>query len=484
MAHPLRASATQLAAAIAAGELTSRALVDRTIEAIQTVNPALNAMVAERFAAARAEADTADAATFEKGERPPFHGVPFTVKEAIALKGMPHTSGSTRRQGMVADEDATIVARIRAAGGIPLGVTNVPELCLWMESDNDVYGRTNNPYDTKRTPGGSSGGEGALIGAGASPFGVGSDIGGSIRMPAFFNGVFGHKPTGGMNPNTGQYPTMTTKLGNRYLTTGILCRRAEDLYPLNKLIAGADGKDPGCTSQYEIQDPREVDLSGLRVLNIPTSGGMKPSFELRGAQKSVARHLKRLGATVETVRLPALKDAPLIWGASLAEESVESFGNLLGQGERFRPIKELGKRLRGTSRITAVASLTALGEDLMNMSPKLRRHYVAKGRALREELLERLGDDGVLLYPSYPRTAPRHGWPMLRQLTGQPGHQYPCILNILELPVTQVPLGLDLRGLPLGVQVGAGLGNDHLTMAVALELETAFGGWVPPKMAC
>ena len=95
-----------------------------------------------------------------------------------------------------------------------------------------------------------------------------------------------------------------------------------------------------------------------------------------------------------------------------------------------------------------------------------------------------LGDDGVLLYPSYPRTAPRHGWPMLRQLTGQPGHQYPCILNILELPVTQVPLGLDLRGLPLGVQVGVGLGNDHLTMAVALELETAFGGWEAPKMAC
>src|SRR5207237_4871758 len=142
---------------------------------------------------------------------------------------------------------APTVGGLRAAGAIPLGVTNLSELCMWMESNNRVYGRTGNAYDPRRTAGGSSGGEGAIVGAAGAPFGLGSDIGGSIRMPAFFNGVFGHKPTGGLVPNSGQFP-MAHGPALRYLTTGPIARHAEDLMPLLRILAGPDGDDAGCVA--------------------------------------------------------------------------------------------------------------------------------------------------------------------------------------------------------------------------------------------
>lgn len=225
------ASAVALARRIRERSVTARAVVDAHIAHLERCNPTLNALVADRFAEARAEADLADEAVRRGAPLGPLHGVPCTIKEAFALTGMPNTSGLVARKGLRATRDATAVQRLRAAGAIPLGVTNVSELCMWMESDNRVYGRSNNPYDPRRIVGGSSGGEGAVVGAGGAPFGLGSDIGGSIRMPAFFNGVFGHKPSAGLVPGSGQFP-MATGAATRYLTTGPLARRAEDLYPL------------------------------------------------------------------------------------------------------------------------------------------------------------------------------------------------------------------------------------------------------------
>ncbi|MFW5740001.1 MAG: amidase, partial [Myxococcota bacterium] len=235
----LTLSATRLARMIRTRAVSSREVVDAHIRHVEAVNPALNAMVADRFEQAREEARAADerVAREDPSELPPLFGVPCSIKEAFALEGMPNTAGLVSRVGSRATTDATAVRRLRAAGAIPLGVTNVSELCMWMESDNRVYGRTRNPYDLGCTAGGSSGGEGAIIAAGGTPFGLGSDVGGSIRMPAFFNGIFGHKPTGGLIPNTGQFPIAHNE-ARRYLTTGPLCRRAEDLYPLVQILAG------------------------------------------------------------------------------------------------------------------------------------------------------------------------------------------------------------------------------------------------------
>ena len=169
--------------------------------------------------------------------------MPCTIKESFGVAGLPQTSGSVARKDVVAERSATAVQRLVDAGAIPLGVTNTSELTMWIESQNRVWGRTNNAYDPNRTAGGSSGGEGASIGSGFAPIGLGTDIGGSIRLPAFFNGVFGHKPTGCLVPHTGHYP-FPNERGSALLGCGPLTRRAEDLMPFLRIVAGPDGDRP------------------------------------------------------------------------------------------------------------------------------------------------------------------------------------------------------------------------------------------------
>src|ERR1700704_1843694 len=203
-------SALNLAAAIRTGKVSARDAVEAHIERLQAVQPRINAIAAERFGPAREEADAADRRVAEADDDehlPPLLGVPCTVKESIALAGMPNCAGLLARRDHRATESAPTSARLLEAGAIPLGVTNTSEMTMWIESQNFVYGRTSNAYDPSRAAGGSSGGEGAAVGSGGSPIGLGSDIGGSIRIPAFFNGVFGHKATEWIVPNSGQFPT-------------------------------------------------------------------------------------------------------------------------------------------------------------------------------------------------------------------------------------------------------------------------------------
>jgi fatty acid amide hydrolase 2 len=471
----LTSSATRLAAMIRAREVSSREVVEAHIARIETVNPRINAVVRARFAEARAEADLADARVRSGAtELPPFHGVPCTIKEAFALEGMPNSSGLWSRREVIAREDATAVARLRAAGAIPLGVTNVSELCMWMESDNRVYGRTNNPYDASRTAGGSSGGEGAIVGAGGSPFGLGSDIGGSIRMPAFFNGVFGHKPTGGLVPGTGQYPCAEND-ALRLLTTGPLCRRAEDLWPLLRILAGPDGKDSRCEAR-ELGDPAAVAIEGLDVTVIEEDGRVPVSVEIRGAVRRAANVLARRGARVKTAKIHRLRRAFEIWSARMDAAAETSFSELMGDGAPFRPALELARWAALRSRHTLPGILLAMFEGVTKLAPARVQHYLREAEELRAELVTLIGE-GVLLYPPYPSVAPRHGRPLL------PPFQwvYTAVFNATELPATQVPLGLGHEGVPLGVQVVAAHGRDHVSVAVALELERVFGGWVKPR---
>lgn len=473
----LTKSATRLAALIRRRDVSSREVVEAHIRRVVQVNPAINAMVEDRFALARVEADLADRATMRAraDSLPPFHGVPCTIKEAIALKGMSFTAGHVARIGVLADQDATATARLRAAGFIPLGVSNTSELCMWMESDNKVYGRTGNPYDPSRTAGGSSGGEGALVGAGASPVGLGADIGGSIRLPAFFNGVFGHKPTGGLIPNTGNFP-LAHGDALRYMTTGPLARRAEDLWPLVRSLAGPDGKDPECRL-VPLGDPSTVDLPSLDVLVIEENGILPVHPELRSALWKAADHLARAGARVRGERVPALRDSGLIWASMLSEAGGPSYAERLGGGRPVSPERALLQYLCGLSPYTLPSIGLVWLERLTASRPEDRHRYVEAGRRLRQDLCRRIGPRGVLLFPPYPEPASPHNRPLI------PPFQwlYTAIFNVLEMPATAVPMGLGSEGLPLGLQVVATHGNDHLCVAVALELERAFGGWVPPE---
>ena len=473
----LTLSGLELARRIRARQVTSRAVVEAHIARIEAVNPRINAVVARRYDEARREADAADARIAAAGPAealPPYLGVPCTIKEQFALTGMPNSSGLVARRDVVATEDATTVARLRAAGAIPLGVTNVSELCMWYESNNRVYGRTNNPYDASRIVGGSSGGEGAIIGAGGSPFGLGSDVGGSIRMPAFFNGVFGHKPTGGLVPGSGQYPRAKGAAA-RIVATGPLARRAEDLWPLTKILAGPDGLDEGAL-EMALGDPAGVRIDRLTVVDVEDNGVNAVHPELRRAQQRVVDVLASAGARVRRTRFGALRRSFEIWSATLAAADGQSFSVLLGNGRRTRGAVELAKWAVRRSPHTLPAIGLAMLERVNHLAPSRAARAVELGRALRRQVLDAIGDDGIMLYPSYVTPAPRHYKPLWPPFN----FVYTAIINAMELPATQVPLGLGAARLPLGVQVVAAPGRDHISIAVAEQLERALGGWVPP----
>jgi fatty acid amide hydrolase 2 len=473
----LSLSALELARRIRTGELSSAEVVERHIAHVLRVNPGLNAVVCDRFEAARAEAKEADRALAAADASPPgpLHGVPCTVKECFALAGMPWTGGVVARRDVVAREDAVAVARLRAAGAIPLGVTNVPEIGLWPETYNRVYGRTRNPYDPRRSAWGSSGGEGAIVGAGASPFGLGSDIGGSIRGPAFVCGVFGHKPSGGLVPGTGYFPEVTGE-AQRFMVSGPLARRAEDLMPVLRVLAGPDGAwkcDP-----IELGDPAGVDLARLRVWVVEGSGGpFRVDPELLAAQRNAGEALRRRGAKVAVLRIPELRNAFEIWAARMLESGTPDVADLIGRGRPGELVAQLLRWTLGRSPHTLPTLLVGVAQRVGARLPGRPERFAALGHRLRRELDERLGDDAVLLYPPSRFTAPRHNRLLLHPFV----FAWYGVWNVLELPVTQVPLGLGSRGLPLGVQVVAGFGRDHLSIAAALELERAFGGWLPPS---
>jgi len=468
-------SATSLAAKIRRREASSVEIIEAHIALVLRENPRLNAVVETRLDKARPEARGADRrlASEPVSSLPPLLGVPCTIKESFSLAGMHSTGGLRSRTSVRSTHDAVAVARLRAAGAIPLGTTNVSELCMWMESENRLYGRSSNPYDDTRGVGGSSGGEGASVGAGFAPFGLGADVGGSIRIPAFMNGIFGHKPTGGLIPNAGQYPSPGPE-AMRYLTTGPLARRAEDLPLLVSLLAGVSAESPEVLP-IELGDPRGVSIEGLRVLHVESNGLSRVHPELMRAQQRLADHLAARGARVEKARFPALAKSVLIWSAMLSAGGSEDFAVLLGDGRPIALGREWLKFLGGRSDFTGPALALAAIEEIPKRFPGNTRELAAEGLALRRELEERIGE-GVMLFPGYTTPAPRHRHPWMRPIDWA----YTAIFNVLEMPGTQVPLGLGSEGVPLGCQILAPRRADHRTIAVALEVERALGGWVPP----
>jgi fatty acid amide hydrolase 2 len=472
-------SAIDLATAIRRRELTASQVVEAHVELLERVGPRLNAIVADRFAETREQARLIDqriAKAALRGEGlddlPPLLGVPFTVKESIALEGMPNAAGVIARREHRSPRSAPAVKRLLDAGAIPVGVTNTSELTLWIESENHLYGRTNNPYDQSRTAGGSSGGEGAAVGSGGSPFGVGADIGGSIRVPALFCGVFGHKPSAGLIPNTGLWPT-TTGEAERMLAVGPLTRRAEDLLPLLRIMAGPDGQDPLATPM-ELGDPGTVSLDGLSVTLVEDSSVRPMARELRDARERAVGALASAGAHIRSVSLPGWRKALLPFLVALqntGEEPWDVMTLLARAGESDTSLRAL---LFGRGAHTLPTRLTVLAEAMPARS-QLRDQLLARSRELAGELVEAIGD-GVLLHPAHLTVAPRH-----RKTYGRPWVTTPAsIFNLAGVPVTEVPMGLGGAGLPVGVQVAARHGADHLSIAIALELEAVFGGWVPP----
>lgn len=471
-------SASWLARAIRSREVTATEVVEAHIVRHLAVASRVNAIAADRYELARGEAAACDQLLRTEApdaELPPLLGVPFTVKESIAVAGMPQSAGLVARKDLVSAESATTVKRLTDAGAIPLGVTNTSELTLWIESDNLVYGRSSTPFDPGRTAGGSSGGEGAAVGSGASPFGLASDIAGSIRIPALFCGAFGHKPSAGLVSNSGMYPP-TPGTAGRMLGVGPIARRAEDLELVLRVIAGPDALDPLARAAV-LGDPSAVSIEGLPVVVVEESSLRPMSREMRDARERAVGALLGRGAELRRVSMRSWRRALLPFLIALQSGSQQTTLGLLEEAGAKRPTWRSIARRGGPH--TFPTRVTLASELLPQPSNQKRvERLVETGEELAAELVATVGD-GVLLHPAHPRVAPRHG-----RTLGQPWLLTPCaVFNLAGLPVTEVPLGLSERGLPLGVQVAAGLDRDHVSIAVALELERVFGGWRAPPLA-
>lgn len=457
-----------LGTALREGRTTPTALLEAHIRRVQQVNGALNGMVVERFDAAREEAHVATKELADGEDRGPLHGIPCTVKEFIAVAGLPHTGGLYVRRNVRASRDATLVQRLKDAGAIVFGTTNAPEGGLWHETHNRVYGRTSNPHDLDRTSGGSSGGEGALIAAGASPFGIGSDVGGSIRLPAGFCGIYGHKPTHSLVPSTGHFPPAPPE---PYMTCGPMTRSARDLMPVLDVIAGPDPLDPQ-SRPWTLGRPEDV--QDLDVLVLPTNGQASVSPAMQEAVRRAGDLLASRGARIRPVQVPELAQAFDIWATLMGDLGIR-YDQLVSDGGRVPLARELALWTRGRSRHTG-SVLAMIGLDrvmalLPDRAPAMRR--VATALSTRLDAL--LGDGAVLLHPTFARVAPRHRTIAL----GNPADiGLTAVFNILGLPVSVAPIG-EHDGVPTSVQIIGARGQDHRTIAAAIELEQATGGWQP-----
>lgn len=311
-------SATKLAQAIRAKKVSSEEVINAYLKRIEAVNPKLNAVVQLTGDAARAQAREADAALAKGDIKGPLHGVPITIKDSLDTAGIISTGGTKGRASFVPVQDAPPVARLRAAGAILLGKTNTPELTLAFETDNLVYGRTNNPYDLSRTPGGSSGGAAAIIAAGGSSLDLGSDTGGSIRLPAHFCGITGIKPTSGRVPRTGHIIPFGGAMG-ALTQIGPLARFVEDLILTLPVIVGVDWVDPEIIPM-PLGDPRAVNLKSLRVAFHTDNGIATPTPQTIEVVKATAKVLSEAGMAVEEARPKGIEQHAEIYGGLFAAD--------------------------------------------------------------------------------------------------------------------------------------------------------------------
>lgn len=484
MEEVLKKSGLQLGELIKSKKISVEEVFRMHSQLISRFNPSLNAVVENNSEPGIAKAKKLDNELKNQDlKSKPYYGVPYTCKEMISVKGFHRTGGNYYHKDDIAVDTGTTVERLDEQDMVMLGTTNVPEFGFWFETKNTIYGQTKNPYNEKKTSGGSSGGEGSIIGLGASPIGLGSDIGGSIRIPAFFCGIFGHKPSYKLVPLTGHFPNSVSSLAQlseaQYpLTTiGPMARRAEDLLPMMKIISGADSIDKQSVNNHKELLNKKPVLKTVYVLSDPLiHAATRTSSEIKKAVENAAQYLEQLGHPIVEIKSGFFKDALILWSSRLSGSKRSSFSELISPNKTINPLEELSKLILGTSNHTLPAFVLSQLDGRVQDAESVERNQ-EKLRLFKFELNQLLGEHAVLLFPTQPRSAPYHN----RLFLSPFDFVYAGIFNALEVPVTQVPMGLDSSQMPIGIQVVGSWGNDVLTIKVANELESAFGGWQPPE---
>jgi Asp-tRNA(Asn)/Glu-tRNA(Gln) amidotransferase A subunit family amidase len=463
-------SAVAMAAQIREKKISPVELADAHLAKIERLNPKLNAYVQVDTERVRREARAAETAVVRGTEIGPLHGVPISIKSSIAVAGMRCESGTRLRAGFVADHDAPLVARLRNAGAIILGVTNTPEILMAWETDNLLYGRTNSAWDLERTPGGSSGGEAAAIAAGMSAGGVGSDGGGSIRVPAHFSGICGLKPTPGRIPSTGHFPASSGPFA-LIGVVGPMARTVADLKALFEIMQGPDDGD-SCAAPVPLQWPGDAEVKQLRIGYFEEDGRTPVTPETRAAIRTAAEALGHAGFQVEPFRPEGLEEARLLWKKFF----VAAAGMLIRPmfHDRDRDLSPILKQFLEWSAAEPVLT----GESLLDAW--IRRDVA------RADFLAQMKKYPILLCPAAAIPAFRHGersWTIEgKTVEYLDAWSYTEFFNLLGNPGIVVPVSHSSEGLPIGVQIVGRPWEEEKVLAVAAVLERECGAWKMPPI--
>jgi len=463
-------SVVAMAEQIRRKKLSPVELVEAHLDRIQKLNPKLNAFVQVDAEGARRQAHAAEAVAMRNQIAGPLHGVPLSIKSSMNVSGMRCESGTRLRAGHVASQDAPLVARLRDAGAIILGVTNTPELLMAWETDNLLYGRTNNPWDVARTPGGSSGGEAAAIAAGCSAGGMGSDGGGSIRIPAHFSGICGLKPTPGRIPATGHFPQAVGPFA-LIGVVGPVARTVADLKLLFEVMQGPDDGDPSA-APVPVRWPAKEEVKRLRIGYFEDDGRTPVTPETRAAVRMAAEGLRRAGFQVEPFRPEGLDQARQLWwkffgvaGGMLLDPLVK------GHEADLSPILQQFRGWVATEPVHTGQSLldTWVECDLVRM-----------------KVFAQMREYPILLCPVAAIPAFRHGersWQVDgRTVEYLDAWSYTEWFNLLGMPAVAVPVGQSPEGLPIGVQIAGRPWEEECVLEVAAAVEAQCGGWRRPPI--
>ncbi len=463
-------SACEMAAGIRAREFSSLELIDAHLAQIERLNPILNAYVQLRADEAREEARHADSLLASGDELGPLQGVPISIKSSIDVAGLRCEAGSRLRKGNVPSSDATLVARLKGAGAIVLGVTNAPEFLMAWETDNVLYGRTNNPWDLTRTAGGSSGGESAAIAACMSAAGVGSDGGGSIRVPAHYTGICGLKPTPGRVPSTGHFPP--GEGGFSWLgVVGPMARAVEDLHALLGVMAGEDFADP-TSAPVPLVEIETNELRHTRVGLMVEDPAHPVTPETRRAVEAAAAALREAGMVVEPFCPPMLDRVHRLWVDVFVRMIALAFHPMVkGNEAELSPIF--------CEYMEFAASLPPLTADEI-------LKLLAERDIVRAHFLKATERYPILLMPVAPGPAFRHGeigWLAANHsATFVESFAYTQWFNLLGCPAATVPVSRSNEGLPIGVQIAGRPFGDELVLAVAHLIEDIHSWQVPQNI--
>ncbi|NOK58629.1 MAG: hypothetical protein GFH27_549279n435 [Chloroflexi bacterium AL-W] len=471
-------SVTDMLAALRTRQISAVELLDIHLAQIERHNGELNAIVIPNYDEARRCAVAADEAR-ARGEEQPLLGLPLTVKDCLYMQGLPTTGGLPERAQAIAEVDSAVVARLRNAGSVILGKTNVPPYAADWQSDNPLFGRTNNPWNLAHTPGGSTGGGAAAVAAGLTPLEFGGDFGGSIRIPAAFCGIYGHKSSETALPRSGHFPGLPSpNAATAMAVQGPLARSAQDLMVAFDVVAGPDvGEATGW--QLALPAARHKRLADFRVAVLPTVDWLPVDAEIMAAQETLAGQLRQLGAKVAYIQ-PAvfgdLRDYAKLYLSIFY--AISTIG--MPEDERRREAQEL--RALGDELLMAYADALegSIGDYMIWFGQ--REFYRA---ALREFFQEW----DILLAPANIVNAfPHTTVPMpLRQLevNGEAVRYnlqfvYASLCNLSGHPGTAFPVGMSQNGLPIGLQAIGPYLEDYTPMRFAELVAQELGGYQRP----